>query len=132
MQKTAALITSLLLSSVCSAQITIDQKLLDFQNLAALYAKNYAPYEWKVQTQGFDLLNIKPWLEQVRQTKTDLDFYDVMFRYVASLNDAHVVFEIPSDFAAFASFSVDLYDGKPLIESINRTVLPASNFPFAI
>ena len=131
MRRTFVPFYSVLLAGICSAQLTLDQKLLDFQTLAAVYAKNYAPYEWKLQTQGFDLLDIRPWLDQVRQTKTDLEFYDVMFQYVARLNDAHVVFELPSDFGAVLGFGVGLYDGKALIEGINRTLLPTNVYSFA-
>ncbi len=55
-------------SVVCFAQMTVDQKVADFQQLAAVYAKNYGPYEWKISSQGFDLLNLKPWLDRVRQS----------------------------------------------------------------
>ena len=30
-----------------SAQLTVEQKIHDFENIAAVYAKRYAPYEWK-------------------------------------------------------------------------------------
>ena len=70
----------------------MDQKVSDFQSLAALYAKRYGPYEWKRDALGVDLFNIAPWLAQVQATKNDLDFYEVMQQYVASLNDAHDVY----------------------------------------
>ncbi|HTM49698.1 MAG TPA: hypothetical protein VL285_13480, partial [Bryobacteraceae bacterium] len=43
------------------AQLLPEQKLLDFQQLAALYAKQYAPYEWKRDALGVDLFQIGPW-----------------------------------------------------------------------
>src|SRR5262249_48511791 len=112
--------------------MTVDQKVADFQQLAATYAKNYGPYEWKIASQGFDLLNIKPWLDRVRQSKDDLAFQELCTEYVASLNDAHDLVAFPSDFSASLGFTVDIYDGKVLIDSINRTRLPVANFPFAI
>lgn len=114
------------------AQLAPEQRVADMEHLAALYAKNYAPYEWKRDTQGFDLLDLKPWLEKARAAKNDLEFYDVLVAYVASLNDAHSGYAVPSSFSASLNFSADIYDGKVLVDSINRTRLPASDYPFQI
>jgi len=115
---------------LCHAQLTVDQKVADFQALAALYAKRYGPYEWKRDALGVDLFNIAPWLTKVRAAKTDLEFYDVMSQYVASLNDAHDSFELPSNYQATLNFAVDIYDGKLLVDFINRQRLPAAEFGF--
>jgi hypothetical protein len=66
------------------------------------------------------------------KTQDDLDFYELCVAYVSSLNDAHDVFVLPSDFLADLGFSVDIYDGKTLIDSINRNRLPLRRFPFQI
>jgi len=118
--------------SLAFCQLTTQQKIDDFQYLAGLYAKNYVPYEWKRDTQNFDLLNIGPWLDKITAAQTDLDFYDVMSQYVSSLNDAHDTYQLPSTFTAYLHFIVDLYDGKAIIESIDRDRLPAAEFPFEI
>lgn len=124
---------SLLLASCGFAQLTPAQRIADFQNLAGIYAKGYAPYEWKRDVFHFDLLNLQPWLAQVVNAQDDLDFYDVCVRYVASLKSGgHDRFLVPSTFAARLGFTVDLYDGKTLIDSINRSLLPQSSFPFQI
>ena len=65
------------LTVVSHAQLLPDQKLQDFQQLAALYAKQYAPYEWKRDALHVDLLQIAPWLTRVRNTKSDIEFYEV-------------------------------------------------------
>jgi hypothetical protein len=116
-----------------SAQLSPEQKASDFLNLAGIYAKGYAPYEWKRDVFNFDLLNIQPWLDQAAKTADDLDFYDLCIRYVAGLKSGgHDRFLIPSTFSARLNFTVDLYDGKTLIDSINRAALPESSFPFQI
>ena len=117
-------------ADVAFAQLTVDQKLADFQQVAALYAKRYGPYEWKRDIIGFDLLNASPWLDKIAATKDDLDFYEVLSEYVSNLNDAHDVYLLPSFFVATLNFSVDIYDGRLLVDSINRTRLPATEFPF--
>lgn len=128
------LITSLvaLTADVAAAQLTVDQKVADFQAVAGLYAKRYAPYEWKRDVLGFDLLNTASWLERIVATQDDLGFYDIVSEYVSRLNDAHDVYVLPSNFVATLNFSVDLYDGnRLLVDSINRARLPVAQFPFA-
>jgi hypothetical protein len=112
--------------------MTLNQKLLDFQLLTGLYDKQYGLYEWKRDAIHFDLLQTAPWLDRVRQSATDLDFYEICVDYVASLQDAHDSFTFPSGFSASLGFSGDLYDGALLIDSINRTLLPAAKYPFQI
>jgi hypothetical protein len=122
----------LLLAANAFGQLTEDQKISDFQNVVGVYAKQYGPYEWKRDAIGFDLLNTAPWIAKIRATKNDLDFYEVMVSYVASLNDAHDFYAVPSNFAARLNFGVDIYDGKLLVDTINRSRLPVADFPFQI
>lgn len=129
---TIALILVLAVGSVGAQNLTPTQKESDFRYLASLYATYYAPYEWKKQLLGFDALSIQPWLDRVAATTTDLDFYEVCVEYVASLNDTHDHFTLPSDFAARLALTADIYDGKVLIETINRTTLPQATYPFDI
>ena len=119
-------------SAVHAQNLTPAQKEADFRYLASLYSTYYAPMDWKKQLFNFDPMDIKPWLDKVSQTTTDLDFYEVCVAYVASLHDTHDHFSLPSDFYATLGFSVDIYDGLPLIDSINRNLLPAKDYPFAI
>ena len=79
------LIAAIACAASCLAQLTQEQKLADFNDLAATFDKNYGPYEWKRDAIGFDLLRIGPWLDRVKATRTDLEFYEVMSKYVASL-----------------------------------------------
>jgi hypothetical protein len=113
-------------------QLTPTQKIADFTALAALYDKNYEPYEFKRDVIGFDLLNLTPWLAQVTATKDDLSFYDVCVRYVASLQDSHDEFILNADFEAFVPFTVDIYDGKVIVDFIDRSTLPSKTFPFQV
>ncbi len=110
------------------AQMTLSQKQDDFRQLVALYDKDYAFYEWKRDAIGFDLLNIKPWLDRLAATTDDLGYYEVAAQYVASLKDGHDTYLNPSDFVADLRFRVDLYDGKALVDAIDRTALPARGF----
>lgn len=114
------------------AQLTADQKAFEMQVLASLYAKQYAPYEWKRDVMKFDLLDLGPWVARARAAKDDLDFYQVMAEYVGSLNDAHDTYFNQSDFTAELPFNVDIYDGKVLIDVVIRSLLPIKDYPFDI
>jgi len=116
------------LSSAGFAQLNPDQKLVDFQSLVALYAKQYAPYVWKRDVLNYDMLKLSPWLDKVRATKDDLGFYEVSAAYVASLNDAHSEFFMDSDFSAYLGFDVDLYDGKALVDTIDPSIARSVSF----
>ena len=129
--KKIPLLISLTLAAA-SAQMTPDQKLADFRELAAVYNKYYAPYEWKKALFGFDLLNIAPWVDRVAKSKTDLDFYEICSEYVSGLQDTHVNFTVPSSFSASLGFTVDIYDSKVLVDGITRSRLPVARYPFEI
>jgi hypothetical protein len=122
----------LLLAPSTFADLTQQQKVSDFMQLVALYDVNYAPYQLKIQLYNFDLLNIQPWLAQIAQSKTDVDFYDICVQYVASLQDSHDEFTITSDYDAWMHMDGDIYDGKFLIDYIDRAYLSSKTYPFTI
>jgi Peptidase family S41/PDZ domain len=57
-------------------------------------------------------------------------FYDICVRYVASLRDSHDEFVLPSYYEAFLPITADIYDGKVLIDSIDRSALDPQTYPF--
>ncbi len=119
-------------AGLCSAQMTPQQKNADFVQLASTYAINYGPLQWKLTALNVDVLNIGDWLNQAVNSTDDLGFYEVCVAYVANLNDAHDYFQLPSDFEAALGFYADIYDGKILIDSIDRTQLSSRRYPFQI
>src|SRR5881296_4704643 len=120
----------LALPQIASAQLLPDQRVFDFRNLVALYAKRYAPYDWKKQALGFDVFDIQPWLDRVRTAKDDLEFFEIEAEYVGKFQDTHSGFSMTSSFSANLGMTVDIYDGKVLIDSINRALLPVAAYPF--
>src|SRR5437660_8809001 len=128
-----ALLTLLLAAHAAGlAQLTLEQKLTDFRQLAGLFNKRYAPYEWKKQNFQFDLLDSKPWLDRVASTRTDLDYYEICVDYVASLHDANARFFLPSSFRARLGFSVEVIEGRTFVTSVDRRLLPARDYPFEL
>ena len=111
--------------------LTTNQRDTDLIQLASRYAKFYAPYEWKRDVIGFDLYRLTPWLQRIHYSD-DLDFQEALVEYVTSLNDAHASISFPSPFTASLGFRVDIYDGKVLIESVDRSRLPAGQYPFGM
>jgi len=130
-----AIVVLLLTSGVAASRaqqgLTADQRDADLTQLASMYAKDYAPYEWKRDAIGFDLYRLTPWLQRSHQSD-DLDFQDVLFEYLGSLHDTHAFMSFPSPFSASLGFTVDIYDGKVLIDTINRTLRPQAQYPFVV
>ncbi len=114
------------------AQLTPAQKANELQQLAALFSKRYAFYEWKQDIMKFDGLALAPWMERVSTSKDDLDFLEICAEYVASYQDSHTTFVLPSTFRASLGLGADIYEGKVLIDSINRKILPEKDYPFQI
>ncbi len=129
MKRLAAL---LMTAGTLAAQMTIEQKMLDFGVMVSMYNKHYAPYEWKRDALGYDMFDLAPWLARIRDSKDDLDFFEICAEYVAKLRDTHSSFSMLSRFSATLGFSVDVFDGKLLVDSISRTTLPASRYEFQI
>jgi hypothetical protein len=129
----AILFATVFVTAIVSAQnLTPEQKQADFRFMAGQFTTYYAPLDWKKQALNVDALNINPWLARVAQTKTDLEYYDLCVEYVASLQDTHSSYVLPSAFVARLGLGVDLYDGKVLVETIDRSLLPASDYPIAV
>jgi hypothetical protein len=114
------------------AQLAPEQKVQDFQNVAATFAKRYAFVEWKQSAIGYDSMDLTPWLQRVRDSKSDLEFFEICAEYAAKNQDGHTVFTLPSDFVAELPFDVDVYDGKFLVDRIDRKRIPGSLFPFNV
>jgi len=132
MKRTVLVLLSISAGANCWGQLAPGQKLEDFQSLVSLYAKQYAPYQWKEELFNYNLFKISPWVSMVQQTTDDLGFYEVMAEYVAALNDAHSVYFNPSDFTAYLGFTTDIYDGKVLIDFKDPTVISPGQFSFQV
>lgn len=123
---------AILLSFPCLAQLTTDQKIAEFLYVADSYTNQYGPYEWKKQVEGYDLLDLRPWVERIRLTGNDIEYAETLVDYVASLNDAHDSVSFPLNFSGNLGFTVDIYEGRVLVDSINRQRLPVASYPFQI
>ena len=121
-----------LLSAAAFAQMTPDQRKQEFQSIAALYARSYAPANWKIDALGVNIFDLKPWLARVAAAQSDLEFLEICSEYCHRLQDGHVSFRLPSTFVADLGIFTDIYEGKVLIEQIDRQRYPAAQFPFTV
>lgn len=112
------------------ATLTEDQRVQDFQTLSSIYAKSYGPANWKFTSLGVNIFDIGPWLVRVRAAKSDLDYVQVAMEYVASFQDAHDAVSLTTNFFADLGLYCDLYDGKVVIDLIDRDALPKRSYPF--
>lgn len=130
--KSAIAVLILSAASAAGQNLTQAQKESDFRQLVDTINGWYSPLDWKKELFGFDGLEIRPWLERVANTRTDLEFHEVCIEYIASFRDTHTTYVLPSDFVARLGFTVDLFDGKVLIDSIDRILLRPADYPFTI
>lgn len=124
------LLLPLLFTQAGFGQLTPAQRQQEMIQLIQLYNRSYGPYEWKRELFNFEMLNARPWLTRAAAARSDADFVEVLHDYTASLRDGHVFINQPATFSVSLPISVDLYDGKVLIESVNRTRLPIATYPF--
>ncbi|MDX2269954.1 MAG: S41 family peptidase [Bryobacter sp.] len=114
------------------AALTEEQREDDLKALASIYAKRYAPANWKIAALGVNVFDLREWMPQARAAQNDLEYIEVLMRYVASFQDGHATLTMPSSFQARLGFTLDLYDGKPVIELVDRRLLPAAQYPFGV
>lgn len=130
MQKSRLLVGLLALAGSLGAALTEEQRVQDFQAVAALFAKSYAPANWKILALGVNLFETAPWERRVRAAKNDLEHVKVLMEYVGSLQDTHSQLTLLSNFYADLGFYCDVYDGKVILDSIDRALLPLARYPF--
>ncbi|HEV2201392.1 MAG TPA: hypothetical protein VGR73_16360 [Bryobacteraceae bacterium] len=114
-----------------TAQLLPQQKADDLSTIIAAYDRRYAPLALASDESGFNILNAKPWIERAKATTTDAAFYELCRRYLARFGNTQDVLNLTS-YQASLGFTVGFYDGVLLIDSINRSALPAAQYSFQI
>lgn len=130
-----ALLLSFLISVVVhtanARPLTVEEKLADLQQLSSTIRANYGPLKYKNEVFKLSVDDLeKAYSEKVKQTKTNGAFYYLMVRFVAEFKDSHFSLRLPTTHRSKLGFSTDLIQGKVLIDVIDRTVLPESEFPY--
>lgn len=131
MKRLAFLFAVLFGFQVLAAQLTVEEKTLDFQQLVGRFKASYGPLHYKKEKFGIDLdvLQAK-YLREVQQSKSNTEFYYIIARFVAEFQDSHSAAILPTDKKAALPFLVDLVQGQALIDKIDTDTLPEDKFPF--
>src|SRR3989344_3275056 len=120
-----------LLPVAASAVFTQSEKLADYRQLVTMIEQNYAPLRWKQKTIGLDwATHVEKYRALVRQTSSDREFYQVLTKFMAGFEDAHVSVSVPSTLQGSLGFLCDYVEGKVLIDLVNPKLLPEQLFPF--
>jgi C-terminal processing protease CtpA/Prc len=114
-----------------SAQLTVEEKTLDFQQLIGRMKSSYGPLLYKKDKLGIDIDQLQTqYLRLIQESKTNSDFYYLINKFVAEFKDSHFAAQIPTDKKSVLPFFVELVQDKVLIEKVNPDLLDASKFPF--
>lgn len=117
--------------SLSSHALTKQQALADFNQLNYRIESGYGPYEYK-QKIGIDLKALKEkYARQIEQGDlTSSQLHYLLIKYVAEFRDGHFGARIPTPHVKSVPVVTELVDGKVLIDTIDRTKLSVSVFPF--
>lgn len=113
--------------------LTTEQRLQDFRQLVSLMAAEYGPLDYK-KNQGIADLSVlsQKYESEILQSKSNQEFYNIIFRFVASFQDGHYVVRVPTTRTFSVPFQADLIQGKALITFIDQEKIKAIKFPFAL
>jgi hypothetical protein len=105
--------------SAQARDLTEEEKIADVEQFFQLVKSGYGPLRFKEATQGINQSSLRSkYLEEARNTKTNRDFYYMMGRLIAEYRDSHFSVIVPSKLRATLGFSVDLVEGKVLVDEV--------------
>lgn len=111
---------------------TLEQQIEDLHQLKTIVAEDYGPLQMKRQLFGLDLENLtKSYEMKLASARPDEDFRYTLKQFVAEFRDSHFTAKVLSENSASLGFTVELVQGKVLIEEVDRTVLNETSFPFS-
>lgn len=102
----------------------------DLLQLASLIRSQYGPYELKRQTLKINLDELVANYAKEAETLSNLDYYYLLNRFVAEFKDSHFRARLHTNHVSALGFVTDRIEGKALLDTIDRRVLPPAKFPF--
>lgn len=127
------LLLSLLLATqmTFAADLTVDQKVNDMDQLLSSVKSGYGPLQYKRTLIGMDVDGLRAkYLPLVQASKTNGEFYYQMVQMVAEFKDSHFSASVPTEHVVSVPFTTDLVAGHVVIDSINREKLTKEAFSF--
>lgn len=116
--------------------LTTEEKLADLAWVYSQFGENYAPLEFKQKKYGFDYERLKARTnEAARATKTNDEFYGLLFKFVAAFRDAHTSGALTNAslpdraMVAYLGFSGERDGEELLVKERLPTIAESSPFP---
>ncbi len=107
------------LAAPSGRDLTESEKTADVEQFFQLIKSSYGPLRFKETDQGISVESLRAkYLELARETKSNSEFYYLLGRLIAEFRDSHFSVNIPSRMRASLGFSVDLVEGKVLVDKI--------------
>ncbi len=127
----AILFALLFCFTAMSAQLTVAEKTLDFQQLLGRIKSSYGPLQYKKDSQGIDIDSLEAnYLRQIQESKSNSEFYYLIGQFVAEFHDSHFAAMIPTDKRSVLPFTVEYVQGKVFIEEVTPELISPEKFPF--
>jgi hypothetical protein len=118
------------MTPVANADLTPEQKAIDFSGMVSMLDRRYAPIPLVWHGQRYNILKASEWIEAARRTRSDAEFYQLSRKYLASFGHSADTLQLASDYQASLGITADFYDGVLLIDSVDRTLLPITQYSF--
>lgn len=114
-------------------QATMQQTL---QQVITIFSEEYAPFEWKVRSEKFDLATEAKSAHQLIEQNPNIttpEFQDILHNFVLATRDFHVSIWFYSTESASLPFQVMGTDGRYFVVAIDRAKMPkTTDSPFDI
>jgi C-terminal processing protease CtpA/Prc len=131
------------LASACSPaprrNLTTEDKQADLLWLYSQFNENYAPLDYKEQRHGFKYEELKgQYMKDAATTKTNEDFYALMYRFVSSFKDAHTSASLANANlpgrakVAYLGFTGKRVGDKLAVTELMPTVRDGQKFPVKV
>jgi C-terminal processing protease CtpA/Prc len=120
-----------LTSGAFARQLTVDERLSDFNQLVSVMRSGYGPLQYKEKEIGIAINQVAATFEvKIKNAATDREFYYLLNQYIAAFHDSHFGGSLPGTKVAQLPITTDLIEGKVLIDSVNREKVSVADFPF--
>ncbi len=118
-------------ASAQARELTAAEKLSDLNQMVSRLKSGYGPLHYKQKNMGIDIDAVAAtYTQRVQATKSNSEFYYEIIRFIAEFKDGHFSANVPSTHRAYLSFTVDLVEGKVLIDKVDRARLSEDLFPY--
>ncbi len=117
-------------STAFARTLSLEEKASELRGLAAIVQNQYGPIDYKAQKIKLNLKALVEAYIQKAEKLSNLEFYYLVNQFVGEFHDSHFGSRLNTNHVSSLGFDVDLVEGKVLIDSVDRRLLPIFAFPF--